>query len=500
MKGIIATDHPTVTQAACDMLESGGNAFDAAIAAGFAATVAEPVLASLGGGGFLLARTFDEQEILFDFFTDTPGLGQQVVDLEPHFVPIKVKFPSSQQDFNVGYGSIAVPGTLKGFIHVHEKLGCLPLEEVITPAVELARNGVLLNKSQSYFLKLLHPIMTLLPGGRKLYEPNGKFLQEGDLYKNSELANFLEWLPSSGVREFYHGKLAKQIVTDCNENNGLITKEDLTTYQVMERKPLEIQYRNCRLLTNPPPSFGGSLISILLRLLQVNSLEKIPFGSARHLAFLSTVFKEAERYKMESMDNGTWISDELSPESIKRIRIASGGTTHISVCDSQNNFASMSISNGEGSGYVVPGSGIMLNNMLGEDDLHPGGFHSSPAGFRISSMMSPSILFQENVPNLVLGSGGSKRIKTALLQVLSNFIDFDMSISEAVEAPRIHWDGTSIQMEAGFDKKATKELANHWETNVWSVKDIYFGGVNALSTSGVSVGDSRRGGSAKVLD
>ncbi len=500
MKGIIATGHPAVTQAACNMLEAGGNAFDAAIAAGFVATVAEPVLASLGGGGFLLARTFDKQEILFDFFADTPGLGKQVLDLEPHFVPVTVKFPSSQQVFNVGYGSIAVPGTLKGFIHVHEKLGCLTLEEVITPAAELARYGVSLNKCQSYLLELLREIITLMPGGRKLYEPNGKFLQEGDLYKNSELANFLEYLPSSGAREFYHGNLANQIVTDCSKNNGLITKEDLNAYQVIERKPLEIQYRNHRLLTNPPPSFGGSLISILLRLLQVNSIEKIPFGSAIHLALLSTILKEAERYKMKSIKNGTGISDELYVESIKRIRIASGGTTHISVCDDRNNFASMSISNGEGSGYVVPGTGIMLNNMLGEDDLHPDGFHSSPAGFRISSMMSPSILFEGNVPKLVLGSGGSKRIKTALLQVLSNFIDFGMSISEAVETPRIHWDGSFVQMEPGFDKKATKELANHWQTNVWSERDLYFGGVNALSTSGVCVGDSRRGGCAKVLD
>lgn len=499
MKGIVASGHEQTTNAAFEILEAGGNAFDAAIAAGFAATVAEPTLASLGGGGFQLARTADGQAILFDFFVDTPGIGLNSKHLHPHFEVVTVVFPGSTQDFSVGYGSIAVPGALKGLLHIQQKLGCLPLKEVITPAIELARHGVLLNNNQSTILEMLHPIMTLLPGGKSIFEPKGKFLQEGDLYKNTDMADFVETLPKSGDREFYLGNLAQRISKDCAEKDGLITEKDLANYKVFEREPLEIKYRNCRLLTNPLPAFGGTILSYLLRLLEINSLEKISFGSLQHLSLISTIFEEAERYKTDNLNNGDRITGEISPGSYERIRTAFGGTTHINVYDGAGNIACMTMTNGEGSGYVLPGTGIMLNNMMGEDDLHLDGFHASPPGIRIASMMTPSILFENNQAQLIIGSGGSKRIKSAMLQVLSNFVDFDMSIRDAVEAPRIHWDGSLVQTEPGFTEGVIKDLCKKWNVNEWLVKDVYFGGVHAISTKGECIGDARRGGSARIL-
>ncbi len=171
-KGGVASGHPHATAAACDILRAGGNAFDAAVAAGFVAAVVEPALTSLGGGGFLLARTAQGRAVLFDFFVDTPGQGLRASELEPHFLPITVRFPSSEQIFNVGMGSVAVPGVLKGYLHVQRRLGRLPLREVLAPAIHLAREGVAINAKQAYFLDLLTPIMTLTAAGRALFEPD----------------------------------------------------------------------------------------------------------------------------------------------------------------------------------------------------------------------------------------------------------------------------------------------------------------------------------------
>jgi len=187
-------------------------------------------------------------------------------------------------------------------------------------------------------------------------------------------------------------------------------------------------------------------------------------------------------------------------ESLERVRTASGGTTHVSVCDAEGNAASMTTSNGEGSGCFAADTGIMLNNMMGEDDLHPEGFHASPPGVRVASMMAPSLLLAGDRLRLVLGSGGSKRIRSAMLQVVSNVVDFGLDLRTAVEAPRLHWDGERIQVEPGFADEALTALAGRWPLNRWPVRDVYFGGVHAVAPDGEGAGDPRRGGHAAVVD
>jgi gamma-glutamyltranspeptidase/glutathione hydrolase len=499
MKSGVASGHPQVCEAACEVLRTGGNAFDAVVAAGFASAVAEPALTSLGGGGFLLARTAHGQATLFDFFVNTPGYGLNPGQLEPHFLPMTVRFPGCEQIFNIGLGSAAVPGNLRGYLHVHSRLGRLPLAEIVAPAVKLAREGVILNAKQAYFLDLLRPIMTLSPAGCVLFQPDGRYLQEGDHYTNPQLAAFLEALPEGGEQEFYQGEIARRIAHDMKVGQGLITGADLAAYRVIERQPLAIDYRGFRLLTNPLPSFGGSLIALSLKLLESCKVDQLSFGSAAHLALLVTVMAEVERCRNEGFKGLEDLCETELAKSLERIRYACGGTTHISVCDAEGNTASMTTSNGEGSGYVVPGMGIMLNNMLGEDDLHPDGFHASPPGMRVASMMSPSLLLRGEQVRLVLGSGGSKRIRTAMLQVISHVVDFDMSIKGAVEAPRLHWDGTHVQIEPGFPGTTLATLQQRWTVNQWSVQDVYFGGVNAVSPFGEGAGDPRRGGHALLL-
>jgi len=496
----VASGHPRVTEAACAILQAGGNAFDAAVAAGFASAVAEPALTSLGGGGFLLARTAQERAVLFDFFVNTPGQGLRTGQLEPHFLPITVRFPSSEQIFNVGLGSAAAPGALRGYLHIHRRLGRLPLTEVLAPAIHLARAGIAINRAQAYFLDLLIPVMTLTRTGRRLFQPDGHYLSEGGIFRNLDLAAFLETLPMGGEQAFYEGELARQMDQDMRTGDGLLTAADLAAYQVIERAPLAVDYRSFQLLTNPPPSFGGSLIALSLRLLEAREAADFEFGSPAHLALLAAVMQEVERHRTEGYLSPADLSQTGLQESLEQVRQVSGGTTHISICDAEGNAASMTTSNGEGSGYFAPNTGIMLNNMMGEDDLHPEGFHVSPPGMRVASMMAPSLLLEGDQLRLALGSGGSKRIRTALLQVISNHVDFGMNPRQSVEAPRLHWDGQQAQIEPGFSDAALAVLAARWPVNQWAVQDVYFGGVHAAAPGGEGAGDPRRGGHAAMIE
>lgn len=496
---VVASGHPRVTEAACAILRAGGNAFDAAVAAGFAAAVAEPALTSLGGGGFLLARPAQGRAVLFDFFVDTPGRGLPASQLEPHFLPVTVRFPGCDQLFNAGLGSAAVPGVLRGYLHVQRSLGRLPPREVLDPAIVLAREGVTISTKQGYFLELLEPIMTLTAAGRALFQPDGRYLGEGAVYRNPELAAFLETLSGEGEREFYEGELAGRIAREMAEAGGLLTAEDLAAYRVVEREPLSVDYRGCRLLTNPSPAFGGALIALSLRLLEAREVAELGFGSPAHLALLVAVMQEVDRRRAEGYLSPADLGQPELTDSLKRVRAASGGTTHVSVCDAEGNAASMTTSNGEGSGYFAPGAGIMLNNMMGEDDLHPEGFHLSPPGMRVASMMAPSLLLAGDRVRLALGSGGSKRIRSAMLQVISNGVDFGLDLRAAVEAPRLHWDGERVQVEPGFDEAALTALAARWPLNRWSVRDVYFGGVHAVAPEGAGAGDPRRGGHAATV-
>jgi gamma-glutamyltranspeptidase/glutathione hydrolase len=497
-RAVVATGHAAVTTAALEILRAGGNAFDAAVGAGFASTVAEPGLTSLGGGGFLLAFDARGTATLFDFFVDTPGLGRVQAELTPHFVPVTIPFGSSDQVFHVGRGSIAVPGTLLGLLHVHGRLGRLPLEHVVAPAVALARDGVEVTPLQARVLGLLDPILSMSEEGRARFHRGGRTAAAGDRLTHPALADFMEALPSGAADSLYRGELSQRIEADMG-SEGLLCRADLERYRVVERAPLEVRYRGQRLLTNPRPSLGGSLLALSLHLLETQSLEGVGWQSAEHLSRIAALQVEVEALR----ESGCLEPADLLPDARKRaagrLRAASGGTTHLCVADREGNVASLTNSNGEGSGYIVPGTGVMLNNMLGEDDLHPAGFHASPPGERVASMMSPSLLLRGDVPRLALGSGGSKRIRSALLQVLSHFSDFDRPVAEAVEASRIHWDGELLQVEPGLPEAAVEALRERFATNLWQERNLYFGGVQALVPGVEGAADPRRGGSAAVL-
>jgi gamma-glutamyltranspeptidase/glutathione hydrolase len=504
-KSIVASGHKHVSSTAALILREGGNAFDAVVAAGFASAVVEPTLTSLGGGGFLLGHSAKQgQSLFFDFFVDTPGLNRDTAGLDPHFFPVTVNFSGVCQDFNVGLGSVAVPGTLKGLIHTQKRLGRMSLEEVIAPARELAREHVI-NAQQGHFLSLLYPIMTLRSDGRDLYEPGGVYKKPGDLQKNPDCTSFLEAVARDHGESFYQGEIAARVDRDMKEGDGLLTREDLAAYQVIERTPLKIPYRGYDLLTSPEPSMGGTLIGLSIALLEKLGPYEGTWGDGGQLARTVALMQEVEKLREAGITTPAllraFIEDgTILEQSSRQIRLFSRGTTHVSIADQDGNCASMTSSNGEGSGYFAPATGVMLNNMMGEDDLHPNGFHSSPPGERVGSMMSPSLLVKDDIIKLVIGSGGSKRIRTAVSQVLSQVVDFGRDLQEAVDAPRLFWDGEVVQVEPGFAAEAIENLAGQVDLNLWDHTDVYFGGVHAVIPGESGAGDPRRGGSVEEVE
>ena len=508
--GAVATGHVETSEAARLLLEAGGNAFDAALGATCAACVAEPMLASLGGGGYLLAHTDGGEEQVFDFFVQAPSRG----DGEMDFYPIQADFGTATQEFHIGMGSIAVPGIVAGLFAVHRSLCSLPLEEIVAPAAALARQGVRLNPLQKYINEILQPIIDACPEIKSIAssaEVPGRLAEVGDTIANPDLADMLEHLARHGERWFYEGEPARQLVQDCRQEGGLISNADLSGYRVIERKPIVVNAFGARISLNSPPSPGGCLVAFALRLLEEMQPDRLAWGDAGHAMALAGVMRSASLVRRQrGLSSGlddTTAAAILAPESLAEWRntladggLATRGTTHISVADESGNVAALSLSNGEGSAYVLPGSGIILNNMLGEEDLNPEGFHTMPPGTRLASMMTPAIAELHDGGLLALGSGGSNRIRSAILQVLANTLAFNLDLGDAVNAPRMHLERDHLSIESGFTAAALEALEESWPgVEQWPGGNLFFGGVHAVrrnnDASMAAAGDARRGGS-----
>ncbi len=511
MKGAVAAGHSKTAEAAAEVLRAGGNAFDAAIAGFFVSCVCEPALASLAGGGFLLAMDNSGRAKVFDFFTHTPR--KKPVDHAVDFYPVTVDFGSAQQEFHIGLGSCATPGAVSGVCAVHSSLGRLPMTELVQPALELARNGINVEPFQAYLLKLLTPIYmteSVLPLFRSP-ERDQQLIGPGDLFTNPKMADVLEVLAIEGKDLFYRGEIAEQIARLCSAS-GYLSYEDLASYTTIIRDPLSVRYRGHSFLTNPPPSAGGILIAFGLGLLEGVELKELGVGTYGHVKTLTEVLRNTSNARIkhfaEGPHEGLLDRDLLQAyrQQVYQRTAAFRGTTHISVVDAQKNVATMTVSNGEGCGEIIPGTGIMLNNMLGEEDLNPSGFHQWKPNERMSSMMSPSILMDGSGAITALGSGGSNRIRTALLQVVSNIADFKLDLESAVANPRIHIETDVLNIEAdGLSAGTVEQLASDFpEHRIFNQHNMFFGGVHLVHADAkggiVCAGDPRRSGVGLVVN
>lgn len=507
----MAAGHEITATAAREILLEGGNAFDATLAALFASCVAEPVLASLGGGGFLLAHHHGKSPLLYDFFVQTPR--GKPAETEVDLFPIIADFGTAQQEFHIGMGSIATPGIVKGLFAIHRDLCKLPLEVIIGPACDAARNGIRINAFQHYISDIVSPIIKSSNAALQLHASKkspGEIAKKNDIIYQEAMADAFEALASEGGDLFYHGEIGQALIRACHEKGGCLTTEDLAAYEVIRRTPLSLNYHDAHLFTNPAPSVGGTLIAFTLALLEPENLGRFSPNSIEHLERIGRAMMLTQQLRKKSgidinLDQSR--SQEILcdrhllsyHEIMQQHSGFSRGTTQISVADNEGNVASMTLSNGEGSGYVIPNTGIMINNMLGEEDLNPHGFHQWPKNKRIASMMSPTLISTIDGTAMAIGSGGSNRIRSAILQVLINLLDFGMEIEQAVEQSRLHYESDLLNIESGPPNRVIEQLETEFSNHrIWPDKNLFFGGAHSVmrDRSGhfSGRGDSRRGG------
>ena len=504
----MAAGHEATATVALEVLAEGGTAFDAVIAALWTACAAEPVLASPGGGGFLLAAPAGLEPTLYDFFVHTPKQRREDED----FHEIMVDFGVAQQAFHIGLGAAAAAGFVRGLFDLHHDRATMPMARLIEPAVRAAREGVVLTAYQAYLLRVVSPIYDLAPEVREVFccgertDCDPGLRSEGDLLCNPALADTLEALGREGGRLFYEGELAEEMVRQCREGGGHLRREDLADYRTALRTPLRRRYRDAVLSLNPPPSAGGVLIAFALDMLERCDLSGEGLDSMDRAEALVAAMATTNRARAEVMGDGAGRSDLLDPDLLERYARevlsappASRGTTHVSVIDDQGNAAAATVSNGEGCSRFVPDRGFMLNNMLGEEDLCAGAAGRWNPDRRMSSMMAPTAISWDDGGFAVLGSGGSNRIRTAILQVLSNLVDLRLPPREAVDAPRVHLEGVHLDFEDILADAMAERLAElHPDHTRWPDRNMFFGGVHtAMRTSSgelLGAGDGRRAG------
>jgi gamma-glutamyltranspeptidase / glutathione hydrolase len=518
VRGAVAGGHQLTAEAGARILAEGGNAVDACIAAALMSWVAESPLTGPGAGGFMLVhRARDRSTRVVDFFVATPGLGAAGRH-RARMESVDVDFSGeSTQAFRIGSASCAVPGSTAGLAAVHRRFGSLPWRTLFEPAIEAARTGIELTRPQAYLHAILDLILRHTDEGRRVYGIRGGRASAGDVLRLPDLAATMERLADDPA-DLYTGELARAIVGHLRETGGAVTAADLRGYRVIWRRPVRATFNGCVFESNPPPSSGGILIGYGLTLL--DRLPGGPPGSREAITGLVEVMREQGRARQgrftTRLHHGGLAkhlyADETIKAALRRIRshrrgalepAPLGGTTHISVVDVDGNAASLSASTGSGSGVIVPGTGIHMNNMLGEYDLNPTGAVLAP-GRRMTSMMAPSIVLHDEHPRLVLGSAGSVRLRGAIMQVVANVVGHGLPVDEAIDRPRVHVDEPHVHLEGGQEDGVVEALeAAGYDVVGWRRQNLFFGGVAAVEQredgSLAAAGDPRRGGAGVVV-
>ena len=383
MKGVVAAGHPLTADAGAQVLRAGGNAVDAALAAMATSFVAEPQLTGLGAGGFMLVAEPGAAPALLDFFVAAPGDGADPARRAP-LVAAEVFFEAAAQVFHVGPSSCGVYGTPAGMCEAHRRYATVPLSELVAPAAAHARAGVEVNAQQAYIFDLLMPLTRSSAEAREKYWVGDRVAREGDVLHDDELAATLERLGAEGAAPFYTGDIAEAACAHVAAGGGMLTLADLAAYETIPREPINVSYRRHDVFTNPPPSAGGLLIAYVLALLD---REGGPPSQARLVETMEAAQRARTPEFLEGLGRPGFLEEFLGSQL--------GSTTHISVMDDEGRACAVTCTNGEGSGVIVPGTGIHLNNMMGEEDLSPLGFFTHPPGRRLPSMMAPTVVARD---------------------------------------------------------------------------------------------------------
>lgn len=455
----IAANHPATAQAGLEILEEGGTAADAAVAASLASCAAEVVMTGLAGGGhgmWIDASTGRATNL--DFFVAVPGLGRPPA--EPHLERLAVPFGVEVVHYAVGIGSCAVPGVPAGLDELWRRHGRMPWPRLVEPAVRIARDGVPMPRAHALCLAMLAPVMTMREGG-EIFAPGGELLETDGLLVQPGLAGAFEVLAEEGGRSFYDGTLAESLLGLMAERDGLVTRDDLAAYRPRWAEPRETDYAGMRIATRDGLARLGDTLASLPRLRGVSPGER------------AVVLARA-----------------------LRAPAAGGHTTNLVTVDPEGNTCVLTTSLGLGSGDFLPGLQVHLNSMLGELDLIVAPL---VAGERMESMMAPAAAFDAEGPVVAAGSAGGSRLAGALVQTLSGILDEGLEPQAAVDRPRLHPAGALVNVEPGFEEDALGALEEAgFEVRRWNAPHHFFGGVSLCARRGAAA-DPRRSGLALPL-
>ncbi len=479
-KAMVVAQEDLATDVGVSILRAGGNAVDAAVAVGFALAVTHPYAGNLGGGGFMLIRMADGRATFVDFREKAPGKASRDMYLDSQGNPTK--------DSVVGWRSVGVPGTVRGFELAHEKYGRKPWAELVNPAVALAEKGFPVSRWQMNSWKRSAPLLSQFPESRRIFLKGGAFYDWQENFRQPELAQTLGRIARLGAQDFYEGETAHLLASAMAKNGGLITLADLHDYKAVERAPLEGDYKGYHIITSPPPSSGGVGLLQMLAMLNGTGYEKYGAGSAEAYHYMAEAMRRSFADRSQYLGDPDFVKDPIAAlldPAYVRSRAATidpehatpsdqvnpglpagsegTNTTHYNIVDDEGNAVSVTytLNNGYGSGVTVPGAGFLLNDEMDDFSAKPGSpnmfglvqgeANAIAPGKRPLSSMMPTIILKDGKPFLVLGAPGGPVIITAILQVILNVIDFGMNVQDAVDFPRVHqqWKPDRLDVEMG---------------------------------------------------
>lgn len=509
-KAAIAADSPYTVQAATRLAREGGNVVDIAVGAALAATVAEPLMCSLGGAGFFMLRPAGKAAELIDGADAVPTIHERPVPESDAWRTVHLPYGDGIA-VKAGAASVAVPGTLAAADTAWKRHGQLPWHEIVAPAIELARTWLPAGTTLARWLSMSgRPLFWQQEASRRCFFPDGEnVLQESQPFQIPHSADTLQAIADQGARTLYDGDLAATFSRELKNLGGLISRDDLAAYQAIVRKPLALKSRGFQLAMNPPPAVGGAAVGCLIALLDANWDSKMSDAERARLHAVSQRHLLGLREKVFADPNfdtctaarfleTTGLSDPWNA-------LQSPNTTHFSVVTSDGGMAAVTMSMGYGAGVVLPSLGIACNNSLGEPELNPHGYHTAPPGTRLVSNMAPTLAWHSDGRRLALGSPGASRITTAIAQTWARFALEDLTMEDAVEAPRLHVEPFDDGLRAQFEPDIDASLVNDdFIVRPFDAPDMYFGAVKlaALDQDGRfhAVADQRRHGSVDTVE
>ena len=523
--GVVSTSKVEASRIGADILKKGGNAIDAAVAAGFALGVVEPNSSGLGGGGFMLIRIAKTGETVFiDFRERAP----QKASPEMWTVDANGKVIGNKKV--EGGKAAAIPGEVAGLLYALEKYGTMSREQVIRPAVNLAKNGYYVTPTLSNDMKSEFDKLEKYPESAKIYlNKEGLPYEVGDKFTNKDLAKTLEIIIKKGKDGFYKGEVAQAIVKTLNKYDGLYTMEDLANYKPLIRKPVKGTYRGYEIISSPSPSSGGAIVIEILNILENFNVSELDVNSPEYLHLFSEAYKLAYADRAKYMGDTDYtpvpmkgfLSKKYAKEISKDIdmkvsheskahdpwQYESEDTTHYSIADKEGNMVAITktVNGLFGNSVVVDGYGFVMNNEMDDFVVGAGHPNSVAPGKTPLSSMSPTIVLKDGKPFMVLGSPGATKIISTVSQVISRVIDHKMSIQDAIDTPRL-WDNTLnvINIESRISDKTVKKLeamghkvnkTSDWDRGMGSVQGVLYKNDGTLEGGA----DPRRDGKALGL-